>query len=145
MFIVQIILARLLLPADYGIIALIVVFIAISQAFVESGLWVALIQKKEVTEIDYSSVFYLSLGIALIFYSILFVAAPFIAAFYNQPSITAVLRVLGLTLFFGAIYAIQSAIIARNFLFRKLFIRSFAAALTAGTIGIGMACTGYEI
>lgn len=145
MFIVQIILARLLLPADYGIIALIVVFIAISQIFVESGLGTALIQKKEVTEIDYSSVFYLSLGVALISYSILFVAAPFIAAFYNQPSITAVLRVLGLILFFGALNSVQNAIIARNFLFRKLFISSFAAVLIAGTIGIGMAYTGYGV
>ena len=99
--IVQIILARLLLPADYGIIALIVVFISISQVFVQSGLGTALIQKKSVTDADYSSVFFLSLGIALVFYCILFLGAPFIAAFYNQPLINPVLRVLGLTLFFG--------------------------------------------
>jgi len=145
LFVVQIILARLLLPADYGIIALIIVFIAISQTLVESGLGVALIQKKEVTDTDYSSVFYITLGVAFVSYSILFLAAPFIATFYNQPLIVPVLRVLGLTLFFGAINSIQNAIIARNFLFRKLFISSLAAVLLSGAIGIAMAYAGYGV
>src|SRR5437763_1125433 len=105
---IQIILARLLLPSDYGIIALIVIFISISQIFVQSGFATALIQKKEVTDSDYSSVFYLTLIAAFLFYLILFLAAPFIAVFYNQPLITSVLRVLGLTLFFGAINSIQN-------------------------------------
>jgi len=144
-FIVQIILARLLLPEDYGIIALIVVFIAISQTFVQSGLGTALIQKKEVTDEDYSSVFYLTLVVALVFYGILFLAAPFIAAFYNQPLITPVLRVLGLTLFFGAINTIQNAVIARNFQFRKLFISSLGAVLLSGVVGIAMAYAGYGV
>lgn len=144
-FIVQIILARLLLPADYGIIALIVVFIAISQTFVQSGLGTALIQKRKVTDADYSSVFYLSLGVALIFYCILFLVAPTIATFYDQPLITSVLRVLGLTLFFGAINTVQNAVIARNFLFQKLFISSLGAVLFSGIVGIIMACAGYGV
>ncbi len=144
-FIVQIILARLLLPEDYGIIALIVVFIAISQTFVQSGLGTALIQKKKVTDADYSSVFYLTLGVALVFYCILFLGAPSIAAFYNQPLITPVLRVLGLTLFFGAVNSIQNAVIARNFLFRKLFVSSLGAVLLSGVVGIAMAYTGYGV
>jgi teichuronic acid exporter len=144
-FIVQIILARLLLPEDYGVIALIVVFIAISQTFVQSGLGTALIQRKKVTDADYSSVFYLTLGIALVFYCILFLGAPTIAAFYNQPIITPVLRVLGLTLFFGAVNTIQNAVIARNFLFRKLFVSSLGAVLLSGIVGIAMAYTGYGV
>ena len=144
-FIVQIILARLLLPEDYGVIALIVVFIAISQTFVQSGLGTALIQKKKVTDADYSSVFYLSLGIALVFYCILFLGAPAIAAFYNQPLITPVLRVLGLTLFFGAVNTIQNAVIARNFLFRKLFVSSLGAVLLSGVVGVAMAYAGYGV
>jgi len=144
-FIVQIILARLLLPEDYGIIALIVVFIAISQTFVQSGLGTALIQKKEVTDEDYSSVFYLTLVVALVFYGILFLAAPFIAAFYNQPLITPVLRVLGLTLFFGAVNTIQNVVIARNFQFRKLFVSSLGAVLLSGVIGIALAYAGYGV
>ena len=144
-FIVQIILARLLFPEDYGIIALIVVFIAISQTFVQSGLGTALIQKKKVTDEDYSSVFYLSLVVALVFYGILFLAAPFIAAFYNQPLITPVLRVLGLTLFFGAVNTIQNAVIARNFQFRKLFVSSLGAVLLSGVVGIAMAYAGHGV
>jgi len=143
--IIQIILARLLLPEDYGIIALIVVFISISQTFVQSGLGTALIQKREATDEDYSSVFYLSLGIALVFYCILFLAAPFIAAFYNQPLITPILRVLGLTLFFGAVNTIQNAVVARNFQFRKLFVSSVGAVLLSGIVGISMANTGYGV
>lgn len=144
-FVVQIILARLLLPADYGIIALIVILISISQVFVQSGLGTALIQKKTVTDVDYSSVFYLSLGIALVFYCILLLGAPFIAVFYNQPLITPVLRVLGITLFFGAVNTIQNAIIARDFLFRKLFISSLGAVLISGIIGIAMAYMDYGV
>ena len=144
-FIVQIILARLLLPEDYGVIALIVVFIAISQVFVQSGFGTALIQKKEVTDEDYSSVFYLSLGIALIFYCLLFLGAPAIAAFYDQPLITTVLRVMGLTLIFGAVNTIQNAVIARNFQFRKLFISSLGAVLLSGVVGVVMAYAGYGV
>ena len=81
-FIVQIILARILLPVDYGIIALVVIFISISYTFVESGLGTALIQKKKITDTDCSSIFYLSLGIALVFYCLLFIGAPHIASFY---------------------------------------------------------------
>ncbi|TAJ43696.1 lipopolysaccharide biosynthesis protein [Methanofollis fontis] len=144
-FIVQIILARLLLPEDFGVIALIIVFISISQTFVQSGLGTALIQKKEVTDEDYSSVFYLTLGVAIVFYCILFLASPFIAAFYNQPLISPVLRVLGLTLFFGAINSIQNAVIARNFQFRKLFISSLGAVLLSGGVGVAMAHAGYGV
>jgi teichuronic acid exporter len=144
-FIVQIILARLLLPEDYGTIALIVVFISISQTFVQGGLGTALIQKKEVTDADYSSVFYLSLGVALVFYCVLFLISPLIAAFYNQPTITLVLRVLGLTLFFGAINSIQNAVIVRKFQFRRLFISSLGAVLLSGVLGITMAYAGYGV
>ena len=98
-FIISIILARLLLPEDFGIIALITVFIAISNIFIQSGFSTALIQNKDVTDIDYSSVFFVTLGIATLIYAILFITAPLVAVFYNQPIITPVLRVLGLTLF----------------------------------------------
>ncbi|NLD49408.1 MAG: oligosaccharide flippase family protein, partial [Clostridiaceae bacterium] len=106
-FIVQIVLARLLLPEDYGIIALVVIFTSIASVFVQSGLNSALIQKKDADEVDFSSVFYLSLFIAVLIYIILFLAAPFIAAFYKIPEITPVFRVLSITLFFGAFNSIQ--------------------------------------
>lgn len=142
-FIVQIILARLLLPADYGIIALVVIFTSIAAVFVQSGLNSALIQKKDADEMDFTSVFYLSLSLALIIYILLFLVAPSIAKFYAIPQITPVFRVLSITLFFGAVNSIQNAVIARNLQFKKLFFSSTGAILVSGAVGIYMAYTGY--
>lgn len=145
MLVIQIVLARLLLPEDYGVIALIAVFIAVAQIFVESGLNTALIQKKNVDDLDYSSVFYLSLGLAVILYGILFITSPFIAAFYENDLLIPVLRVLGLTLFFGAVNSIQNAVIAREFKFKKLFVSSFSSVIISGAIGITIAYLGYGV
>ena len=97
-FILQIILARLLLPEDYGITGLLSVFIAIASIFVQSGLGSALIQRKHIDDVDCSSVFYLNLGIAVIFYGLLFWGAPAISSFYTEPLLTPVLRVQALVL-----------------------------------------------
>jgi O-antigen/teichoic acid export membrane protein len=144
-FVVQIILARILLPQDYGVLALLVIFITIAQVFVQSGLGTSLIQKKVVDEVDFSSVFYVSLGIAGILYVVLFVSAPAIAGFYNQKILIPVLRVMALTLFPGAFNSIQNAIISRNMQFKKLFYSSVGAGLVSGVVGIGMAYAGYGL
>lgn len=144
-FIVQIVLARLLLPEDYGIIALVVIFTSIAGVFIQSGLNTALIQKKDADETDFSSVFYLSLFIACLLYLILYITAPFIATFYEEPHITSVFRVLSITLFFGAFNSIQNAIVARNLQFKKLFVSSTGAILVSGTVGIYMAYTGFGV
>ncbi|MGI5913058.1 MAG: oligosaccharide flippase family protein, partial [Syntrophomonadaceae bacterium] len=143
--IVSIVLARLLLPEDYGIIALVVIFTSIAGVFVQSGLNTALIQKKDTDEADFSSVFYLSLFIAFLIYIILFFAAPYIATFYEEPQITSVFRVLSITLFFGAFNSIQNAVVARNLQFKKLFFSSTGAILISGTVGIYMAYTGFGV
>ncbi|MDD2519303.1 MAG: lipopolysaccharide biosynthesis protein [Bacilli bacterium] len=144
-FIVQIVLARLLLPKDYGIIALVIIFISIASVFVQSGFSAALIQKKNVDEADFSSVFYLSLFIACLTYIILFIVAPSIASFYEEPQIVMVVRVLSITLFFGAFNSIQNAVIARGMQFKKLFFSSTGAILISGTVGIHMAYTGFGV
>jgi teichuronic acid exporter len=144
-FIVQIVLARLLLPKDYGIIALVVIFTSIASVFVESGLNSALIQKKDADEVDFSSVFYLSLLIAISIYIILYLVAPFIAAFYKIPEITVVFRVLSIKLFFGAINSVQNAVISRNLQFKKLFFSSTGAILVSGAVGIYMADAGFGV
>jgi teichuronic acid exporter len=144
-FIVQIILARLLLPEDYGIIALVVIFTSIASVFVQSGLNTALIQKKDVDKADFSSVFYLSLFIACIIYILLFFTAPFIATFYGEPQVISVFRVLSITLFFGAFNSIQNAVVARNMQFKKLFFSSTGAILVSGTVGIYMAYAGFGV
>jgi len=144
-FIVQIMLARLLLPKDYGLIALVMVFIALANVFVQSGFNTALIQKKEADEIDFSSVFYLSLLVAGLLYLILYFVSPFIAEFYKTPQLITILRVLSITLFFGAFNSIQNAFISRNMLFKKLFFSSLGAILISGTIGIVAAFAGWGV
>lgn len=143
--VITVVLARLLLPEDYGIIALITIFIAIAQVFVVSGFNTALIQKKNADDTDFSSVFYLSLFTALICYGILFVASPFIADFYENEQITPVLRVLGINLFFGAVNSIQRTFISRNFKFKKLFFSSMGAVVVSGTVGIIIATLGCGV
>lgn len=144
-FIVQIVLARLLLPTDYGIIALVTVFTLIANVFVQSGLNSALIQKKDADEIDFSSVFYLSLFIACLIYIVLFFAAPFIAIFYGMPQVTSVLRTLSVTLVFGAFNSIQNAVVSRRLQFKKLFFSSTGAFMVSGIIGIYMAYENYGV
>ncbi len=144
-FIVQIVLARLLRPADYGIIALVVIFTSIAGVFVQSGLNTALIQKKDADEADFSSVFYLSLALACTIYMVLFFAAPFIADFYEEPQITSVFRVLSITLIFGVFSSIQNAVISRSLQFKKLFFSSTGAILVSGSVGIYMAYTGFGV
>jgi O-antigen/teichoic acid export membrane protein len=144
-FIVQIILARLLLPEDYGIIALVVIFTTIAGVFVQSGLNTALIQKKNADEVDFSSVFYLSLFMACLIYIILFFAAPFIAAFYGESQITSIFRVLSITLFFGAFNSIQNAVVARNLQFKETVFQQYRCHMISGTVGIYMAYTGFGV
>lgn len=144
-FIIQIILARLLFPSDYGILALIVIFITIANVFVQSGLSTSLIQKKVVDQVDYSSVLYVSLGIAGILYCILYFTAPLIGIFYNNDSLILVLRVLALTLFPGAFNSIQNAIVSRTMQFKRLFYSSVGAGIASGIVGIYLAYHGYGI
>ena len=144
-FVISIILARLLLPEDYGILALVVIFITIANVFIQSGLNTALIQKKTVDQVDYSSVFYLSLGIASLLYVLLYFAAPFIAQFYNNQSLVSVLRVLALTLFPGALNSIQNAIVSRTMQFKRLFYSSVGAGIVSGVVGISLAYLEYGI
>lgn len=144
-FIVQIILARILSPQEFGTIAIVMVFIQLANVFVESGFNTALIQKKEVDDIDFSSVLYLSLGVSIIVYGIIFSAAPFIASFYNQPVLIKVIRILAINLFIGVFNSIQNAFIARNMLFKKLFISSIGAATISGIIGVIAAYSGLGV
>lgn len=144
-FIIQIILARLLSPDDYGAIALITVFITVSNVFVQNGFNTALIQRQDVTEEDYSSVFWISMLVALICYIILFILSPFIADFYSMSVLNNVLKVLGLTLFFGAYNSIQIAKISKEFKFKKLFYSSLIGMCISGITGIILAMNRFGV
>lgn len=142
-FVVQIALARLILPEEYGTIALISIFIAFANVFVQYGFNTALIQKKDADDIDFSSVFFLSMTIAGLCYIILFFSAPLIASFYENSMLIPLLRVLSLTLFLGGVNSIQNAVVSRNLEFKKLFYSSLGAVVVSGIVGIGMAYSGY--
>lgn len=144
-FAIQIILARLLSPNDYGVIALISVFIAIANIFIQSGFGQALVQKITVDDTDYSSVFYLNLLISTIIYAILFITAPYIAKFYSIPILSSVLRVQAVTLFFGAFNAVQTAHVQRDMNFKKIFMTSLGGIIVQGIVGISMAYKGFAV
>ncbi len=144
-FIVTIFLARLLLPTDFGLIAIANVLIAILDVFVQSGFNVALIQKKDADELDWSTAFYFNLFLAFILYVLLFIAAPFIGSFYGEPLLGSVIQVLSTVLIINSISAKLQAMVRKNMEFKKLFYRTFGAVLPSGIIGISMAYLGYGV
>ncbi len=144
-FVVSMVLARLLTPADYGTIALLTIFTAIAGCLASSGFGSALIQKKEATELDFNSVFYLSLALSSLLYAGLYFAAPLIAGFYQTPVLVPVLRVLALSLIFNAINSIQSAELSRKLLFHLSFRISLIGSLSTGIVGVTMAYLDYGV
>lgn len=140
---VTLILARLLTPADYGVVALLTIFIAISGSLVDAGFGDALVQKKDASELDFNSVFYLSLALSFAFYLILFFVAPFISRFYAQPILVPILRILALTLVFNSINSVQNAELKRNLLFDRSFKISLIELSTSAMIGVVLAFLGY--
>lgn len=144
-FLVSVVLARLLTPSDYGTIALVTVFTNILQVFVDSGLGTALVQKKDADELDFSSVFYFNVVACLVLYGGIFLAAPYIAAFYNDPSLVAIVRVLGLTIVVSGVKNIQQAYISRNMLFKRFFFATLSGTIFSAVLGITMALYGFGI
>lgn len=144
-FVLSIILARLVTPEDYGVIAILLVFIQIATVFIQSGFNTALIQKKESDDLDFSSIFYLSLFVAGILYVILFFASPFVAKFYKSETLTQLLRVISLTLFFGAVNSVQNAYVSKTMQFRRFFFSSMGAVIGSGIVGIVMAYKGFGV
>jgi teichuronic acid exporter len=143
--VVSIILARLLMPEDFGVIALIGVFITMSGVLIDSGFSNALVQKKEVDDKDFSSVFILNLVFSLFLYFVLFFIAPKVAQFYEEPLLTTVLRVIALTIVMNALTIIQTVVLTREMQFRKSFNVNIVSAIIAGLVGIVMAFCGYGV
>ncbi len=147
-FVVSIILARLLLPEDYGIIALVSVFITICDKLVVSGFSTSLIQKKEADNLDFSTVFYFGLVISALLYTVLFFCAPIIADFYsayNSQLLISVIRVMGIQIIVTAINSVQQAHISRTMQFKKTVWATIGGTLFSAAIGIWMAYSGYGV
>lgn len=144
-FIVSIVLARLLTPADYGLIGLITVFIAIAGVFASSGLGQALVQRKNADEVDFSTVFYYSIAFSIILYLILFAVAPVIANFYNEPKLIGVIRVLGFSVIIGAVNSTQQAYVQKTMQFKRFFWATLGGTLISAFVGIAMAYKGMGV
>ncbi len=144
-FVLSIILARLLLPSQYGIVAMINIFIVIAGVFVSAGFAAALIQKKDADDLDFSTVFYCTLTLAILMYGIMFVCAPFIARFYNMPELCLLTRVFSLTLIISSYQTVQNAYISRHMIFKKNFYATSVGTFFSGVIGVTMAYKGFGV
>ena len=142
---VQIVLARILLPDDFGNLAIIVAITNYAAIFVQSGISTAIIQRKDINGKDISTLFLSSMGFALLLYVILFFASPLISSIYKTDQLIWPLRVLSLILFLNSINAVQTGIYSRNMEFKKIFLRSIIAVPVSGMVGILLAIGGYGI
>lgn len=144
-FIIQIILARILSPDDYGVLSVMIIFTTLANVFIQTGFNTALIQNKDVTEEDYSSVFWISIIMAFLIYVLLFVIAPIIADFYDMPTIVKPFRVLSLVLFPGSLNSIQLAKVSKELDFKQVFRSNIGAILVSGLLGIILAYLGWGV
>lgn len=144
-FIVSIILARVLDPTTYGLIALVNVFTVFFGIFVDSGLGTSLVQKKDADDLDFSSVFYFNVVISIIVYIVLFIISPFIASFYNNELLTSIIRVISITLLISGVKNIQVSYVSRHLLFKNYFFSTLIGTLVAAVVGIWMAYNGYGV
>lgn len=144
-FVVSIVLARLLAPEAYGTIALVTVFTQILNVFIDSGFGNALIQKKDADDLDFSTVFYFNIAICVLLYLGMFLAAPLIAKFYNDASLTPVVRVLSLTLIISGVKNVQQAYVSRTMQFKRFFFATLGGTIGAAVIGIAMAYFGFGV
>lgn len=144
-FLFGIILARLLSPDDYGVIAMPLVFLAIAQCIIDSGFSTALIRKPELTEDDLSTAFYFNIGVGILCYAVLFFTSPLIADFYHTPILSSLLKVTALAVLFNPLCAVQQAILTRKIDFKTQAIVSLSGAVVSGIVGLYMAYNGFGV
>ncbi len=144
-FILNIVIARLLSPDDYGIIGMLSIFIAISQCIIEAGFSNALIQKTDRSEADFSTVFISNLALSLILYFVLFISAPFIGKFYNNELLIPVLRVVGLNLIVSSLSIVRRTKFIIDLDFKTQSKISILSAVISGCIGVSLAYLGYGV
>ncbi len=144
-FIVTVVLARLLTPEDFGLVAMVMIFFELSSSFVQSGIGFALVREKTITDIDKSTAFIFNLLMALVFYAILFAAAPSIAAFFQQPLLTNIVRIMGLNLILGSLALVQHAEFTHRIDFKTQTKVRFIAVFISGACAVAMAANGFGV
>lgn len=144
-FVFSIILARLLSPSDYGIIAMVTIFFAVAQSFVDSGFSNALVRKTDRVEEDLSTCFYFNIGVGIIAYIVLFLIAPLVANFYNQPILSPIIRITGLGVILNSLCVVQQALFTIKIDFKSQAKITLSATVISGIVGIILAYQGYGI
>ncbi len=144
-FSANIVLARLLTPDDFGTIGMLLIFIAVADTFVDSGLGSALIQRYSINQLDKSTVFFSNLALSVILYVVLFAFSPLVANFYNTPILSDLLRVQGLVLIFHAFRIVQMALLSKSLDFKKISSSNVVGNLIGAIIGIVFAYCGFGV
>ena len=144
-FLANIVLARLLTPKDFGLLAIIAIFVQISQTFIDSGFGNALIQKKDRSQTDYSTVFFFNLALSIGFYIVLYFCAPFIAEFFENEKLTVLTRVVGLNLIIGALVSVHKTRLTIQLKFKIQAVISLISSFASATAAIWMAYHGYGV
>lgn len=144
-FLVSVVLARILSPDDYGLVSMILVFITISDVFVNSGFTSALVQRKNASTLDFSTVYYSSQVLSVLIYLIIFISSPLIASFYSRPELVLLLRVFALKIPIGVLNSVQHAYVSRTMQFKKFFYSSLVGVIVSGFVGICLASFGFGV
>lgn len=144
-FVFSIILARLLSPSDYGIIAMVTIFFAVAQSFVDSGFSNALVRKTDRVEEDLSTCFYFNIGVGIIAYIVLFLIAPLVANFYSQPILSPIIRITGLGVILNSLCVVQQALFTIKIDFKSQAKITLSATVISGIVGVILAYQGYGI
>lgn len=144
-FVFSIIMARILLPEEFGLIAMLSVFIAFAQAFINSGFGQALIQKQNATHLDECSIFYFNIFVSFLAAGLMFLAAPWIANFYNQPKLVAITRILSVSLIFNSLGLVQRSLLIKKLDFKTQLKVSIITLISSGTISLLLALNGFGV
>ena len=144
-FIISMILAKILDPDHYGVVAIVLVFVNLADVFVVSGFSTSLIQKKDADRVDFSTIFYCSLAVSVIIYLIMFAFSPLIAGFYKNPDLIPILRVFSLKIPLSVLNSVQHAYVSRHMMFRKFFFSTAIGTVVSGVAGIIAARNGLGV
>ena len=144
-FIIQMVLARILMPADFGVVAILNIFVNLANTLVQNGLGSAIIQKKDPKKEDFATVFMIEIGISVVTYLLIFAGAPLIAEYYENPDLVLYLRVFALTIIISALGSMQTTVLRYKLDFKPSFIANFVGIVCQGISGIAMALLGSGV
>lgn len=144
-FLVQVVLARLLLPAEFGLIGMLAIFISIGNSLIDSGLTSSLIRTPDADQRDYSTVFYINLAGSCLIYTVLFFTAPLIAGFYGYDNLTAIIRVYTISFILRAFIGVQTTRLTKEMNFKAQMLMQIPSVIGGGLTGIALAYLGYGV